>query len=65
MSANALFRPTFADLRAEIERRAAEGAAIDEINALVEQFLSTGGSRDQPHWKATCSTSTAHPIVTV
>ena len=48
MSANALFRPTFADLRAEIERRAAEGAPTDEINALVEQFLSTGGDAPAP-----------------
>src|SRR5689334_5538879 len=48
MSANALFRPTFADLRAEIERRAADGAATDEINALVDQFLSTGGDAPAP-----------------
>ncbi len=48
MSANAMFRPTFADLRAEIERRAADSAPPDEINALVEQFLSTGGDAPAP-----------------
>jgi enterochelin esterase-like enzyme len=48
MSASALFRPTFADLRAEIERRAADGAPADEINALVDQFLSTGGDAPAP-----------------
>jgi enterochelin esterase family protein len=48
MSANALFRPTFADLRAEIERRAAASAPADQISALVEQFLSTGGDAPAP-----------------
>ncbi|HEU5101349.1 MAG TPA: alpha/beta hydrolase-fold protein [Roseiflexaceae bacterium] len=48
MSASALFRPTFADLRAEIERRAAEGAPSDEINALIDQFLQTGGDSPAP-----------------
>ena len=48
MSANALFRPTFADLRAEIERRAAQQAPADEIAALVDQFLATGGDAPTP-----------------
>jgi enterochelin esterase family protein len=48
MPASALFRPTFADLRAELERRAAEGATSDEISALVDQFLSTGGDAPAP-----------------
>jgi enterochelin esterase-like enzyme len=48
MSANALFRPTFADLRAEIERRAADNAPADEIDALVEQFLATAGDSPAP-----------------
>jgi enterochelin esterase-like enzyme len=48
MSANALFRPTFADLRAEIERRAAQQAPADEITALVDQFLATGGDAPTP-----------------
>jgi enterochelin esterase family protein len=43
-----MFRPTFADLRAEIERRAADSASSDEINELVEQFLSTGGNSPAP-----------------
>jgi enterochelin esterase-like enzyme len=47
MSANALFRPTFADLRAEIERRAALGPA-PEIDDLIEQFLIAGGDAPAP-----------------
>ena len=35
MSANALFRPTFADLRDEIERRAAQESPAEEIAALT------------------------------
>jgi len=48
MSTNVLFRPTFADLRAEIERRAAQSATADEITELVEQFLATGGDAPLP-----------------
>jgi enterochelin esterase family protein len=39
MSTSVLFRPTFADLRAEIESRAAAGAPAQEVAALIEQFL--------------------------
>jgi enterochelin esterase-like enzyme len=48
MSVNALFRPTFADLRAEVERRAAQDAPADEIATLIEQFLATGGDAPAP-----------------
>src|SRR5262245_43436336 len=48
MSVNALFRPTFADLRAEVERRAAQEAPDDEIATLIEQFLATGGDAPAP-----------------
>jgi enterochelin esterase family protein len=46
MSISVLFRPTFADLRAEVERRAAQGAPADEVAALIEQFL--GGDAPLP-----------------
>src|SRR5947207_9417790 len=42
MSSNVLFRPTCADLRTEIERRAAQGAPAAEIAALLDQFLAGG-----------------------
>jgi enterochelin esterase family protein len=48
MSTSVLFRPTFADLRAEIERRAAEGAPAEQIGALVDQFLAMGGDDPIP-----------------
>src|SRR5690349_1749062 len=48
MSTSVLFRPTFADLRAEIERRAAQGASDRDIAALVEQFLAAGGDSPMP-----------------
>ena len=48
MSANAIFRPTFADLRAEIERRAAHAAQSEEIHALIAQFLLAGGDTPAP-----------------
>jgi enterochelin esterase-like enzyme len=48
MSTSVLFRPTFADLRAEIERRATQGAPAAEIAALVEQFLAAGGDSPMP-----------------
>jgi enterochelin esterase family protein len=48
MSTSVLFRPTFADLRAEIERRAAQAAPADEIAELVEQFLAAGGDAPMP-----------------
>lgn len=48
MSANALFRPTFADLRAELERRAAQGAPAEELDTLVEGFLALGGDTPAP-----------------
>jgi enterochelin esterase family protein len=46
MSTSVLFRPTFADLRAEVERRAAQGAPAEEVAALIEQFL--GGDASLP-----------------
>jgi enterochelin esterase family protein len=48
MSANAIFRPTFADLRAEIERRTAHAALSEEIDALIDQFLLAGGDTPAP-----------------
>ena len=48
MPANALFRPTFADLRAEIERRVARGASSAEIDDLIGQFLLAGGAAPAP-----------------
>jgi enterochelin esterase family protein len=48
MSTNVLFRPTFADLRAEVERRAGQGAPADELVGLAEQFLATGGDAPLP-----------------
>jgi enterochelin esterase-like enzyme len=46
MSTSVLFRPTFADLRAEVERRAAHGTPPEEVAALIEQFL--GGDAPLP-----------------
>lgn len=46
MSTSVLFRPTFADLRAEIERRATQGAPAEEVAALIDQFL--GGDAPLP-----------------
>jgi enterochelin esterase family protein len=48
MSTNVLFRPTFADLRAELERRTAQNAPADELIEVVEQFLATGGEAPLP-----------------
>jgi enterochelin esterase family protein len=48
MSTNVLFRPTFADLRAEIERRATQHAPADELVEVIEQFLATGGEAPLP-----------------
>jgi enterochelin esterase family protein len=48
MSTNVLFRPTFADLRAEIERRAGQGVPADELVGLADQFLATGGDAPLP-----------------
>jgi enterochelin esterase-like enzyme len=48
MSVNAIFRPTFADLRAEIERRVAHDARPEEIDALIDQFLIAGGGAPAP-----------------
>lgn len=46
--ATALFRPTFTDLRSEVERRAAQGSPADEISALIDQFLASGGDLPAP-----------------
>jgi enterochelin esterase-like enzyme len=48
MTAAALFRPTFTDLRSEIERMAANGAAADEIDGLIQHFLAAGGDTPAP-----------------
>ncbi len=40
MSTDVLFRPTFADLRAEVERRVAQEASPNEIAALLDQLLN-------------------------
>lgn len=48
MSSSALFRPTFTDLRAEIERRVAQNAPSDEIAALIDGFLEAGGDAPSP-----------------
>lgn len=48
MPANALFRPTFADLRAEIERRVTLDAQVSEVDTLIEQFLIAGGDTPAP-----------------
>ncbi|HMO56888.1 MAG TPA: alpha/beta hydrolase-fold protein [Roseiflexaceae bacterium] len=48
MSATAHFRPTFTDLRAEIERRVAQGEPEDSIAQLVDQFLAAGGGLPAP-----------------
>jgi enterochelin esterase-like enzyme len=44
----ALFRPTFTDLRAEVERRVGQGASHADIDALVRQFLDAGGDTPAP-----------------
>src|SRR5262245_45277833 len=48
MSTSVLFRPTFADLRAEVERCAAQGAPAGEVAALIEQFLTAGSNAPLP-----------------
>lgn len=48
MSGSALFRPTFTDLRAEIERRVALNAPAEEISALIDGFLAAGGDLPAP-----------------
>ncbi|MDZ4719212.1 MAG: alpha/beta hydrolase-fold protein [Roseiflexaceae bacterium] len=48
MHATALFRPTFTDLRSEVERRVTQGVPADEITALIDQFLASGGDLPAP-----------------
>jgi enterochelin esterase family protein len=48
MSATALFRPTFSDLRTEVERRVALGASTAEIHDLIDQFLAASGDSPSP-----------------
>jgi enterochelin esterase family protein len=48
MHATALFRPTFTDLRSEVERRVMQDAPADEIAALIDQFLASGGDLPAP-----------------
>jgi enterochelin esterase family protein len=48
MSAIALFRPTFTDLRAEVERRVANGSSRAEIDELIRQFLAACGESPSP-----------------
>ncbi len=48
MSIEAIFRPTFTDLRAEVERRAAQNAPADEITMLIDQFLAASGDSPAP-----------------
>lgn len=48
MSGSALFRPTFTDLRAEVERRVANDASPDAIAALIDEFLAAGGDAPAP-----------------
>jgi enterochelin esterase-like enzyme len=48
MSATALFRPTFSDLRAEIERRSSQGALPSEIHEIVQHFLAACGDSPSP-----------------
>lgn len=48
MSGSALFRPTFTDLRAEIERRLSTDASPDTIAALIDEFLAAGGDTPAP-----------------
>jgi enterochelin esterase-like enzyme len=48
MTAAALFRPTFTDLRSEVERMVANGSAAEEIDGLVQQFLAAGGDTPAP-----------------
>jgi len=48
MSGSALFRPTFTDLRAEVERRAAHDASPADIAALIDEFLAAGGDTPAP-----------------
>jgi enterochelin esterase family protein len=44
----ALFRPTFTDLRAELERLLAQGASRAELDTVVQQFLDAGGDTPAP-----------------
>jgi enterochelin esterase-like enzyme len=48
MPATALFRPTFTDLRSEIERRVLQGSPAEEIDMLIAQFLAAGGEMPAP-----------------
>lgn len=48
MSGSALFRPTFTDLRAEVERRVAHDASPADIAALIDEFLAAGGDTPAP-----------------
>ncbi|MCS6938621.1 MAG: alpha/beta hydrolase-fold protein [Roseiflexaceae bacterium] len=48
MSGSALFRPTFTDLRVEVERRVASDASPDAIAALIDEFLAAGGDTPAP-----------------
>ncbi len=48
MSGSALFRPTFTDLHAEVERRVAYDASPTDIAALIDEFLAAGGDTPAP-----------------
>lgn len=48
MSGSALFRPTFTDLRAEVERRVSNDASPETITALIDEFLAAGGDMPAP-----------------
>jgi len=48
MSGSALFRPTFTDLRVEVERRVANEESPDAIAALIDEFLAAGGDTSAP-----------------
>jgi enterochelin esterase-like enzyme len=48
MPATALFRPTFTDLRSELERRVQNEAPQEDIDSLIQQFLDAGGETPAP-----------------
>lgn len=48
MSGSALFRPTFTDLRAEVERRVSNDASPETIAVLIDEFLAAGGDTPAP-----------------
>ncbi len=48
MTSAARFRPTFTDLRAEIDRRVADQADAADIVQLIDQFLAAGGAPGGP-----------------